>query len=177
MYQNSEIGDSDSDFLTRNHNFFPMIFRQKFAEFRNWKRKFRFRSPQRGVRFQWNSQPWKEAAEAEGETQAMLFAMLQEQHNKQIATMKANNKANMEAMMERINAIAATVGGGNKENSSPNSGTNKPAKGKRAKKPMHLCPNCKKMVVHLAEHCYELEVNKDKRYDGWVSSLSTASTA
>jgi hypothetical protein len=42
------------------------------------------------------------AAEEEGETQAMLFAMLQEQHNKQMATMAASNKANMDAMMERM---------------------------------------------------------------------------
>jgi hypothetical protein len=42
----------------------------------------------------------QEAAEAEGKTQAMLFTMLQEQHNKQLATMAANNKANMDAMME-----------------------------------------------------------------------------
>jgi hypothetical protein len=43
------------------------------------------------------------AAEEEGETQAMLFAMLQEQHNKQMATMVASNKANMDAMMEQMN--------------------------------------------------------------------------
>jgi hypothetical protein len=35
------------------------------------------------------------AAEEEGETQAMLFAMLQDQHTKQIAQMEATNKANM----------------------------------------------------------------------------------
>jgi len=41
------------------------------------------------------------AAEEEGETQTMLFAMLQDQHTKQIAQMEATNKANMEAMMEK----------------------------------------------------------------------------
>ncbi len=40
------------------------------------------------------------AAEEEGKTQAMLFAMLQEQHDKQMETMAATNKANMDAMME-----------------------------------------------------------------------------
>jgi hypothetical protein len=40
------------------------------------------------------------AAKEEGETQAMLFAMLQDQHKKQIAQMEATNKANMDAMME-----------------------------------------------------------------------------
>ena len=37
----------------------------------------------------------------------MLFAMLQEQHDKQIAAMAAANKANMEAMMERMNSLMA----------------------------------------------------------------------
>jgi hypothetical protein len=45
------------------------------------------------------------AAKEEGELQAMLFAMLQEQHEKQIAAMSAANKANMDEMMERMNAI------------------------------------------------------------------------
>ena len=51
------------------------------------------------------------ATKEEGETQAMLFAMLQEQHEKQMATMAASNKANMVAMMERMNALV-TAGGG-----------------------------------------------------------------
>jgi len=51
------------------------------------------------------------AAEEEGELQAMLFAMLQEQHDKQIAAMAATNKANMDAMMERMNALVAGRGG------------------------------------------------------------------
>ncbi len=37
------------------------------------------------------------AAEDEGQSQAMLFAMLQEQLDKQIAVMTATNKANMDA--------------------------------------------------------------------------------
>jgi hypothetical protein len=45
------------------------------------------------------------AAEEEGKSQAMLFAMLQEQHDRQIAAMTATNKANMDAMMERMNAL------------------------------------------------------------------------
>jgi hypothetical protein len=51
------------------------------------------------------------AAEDEGESQAILFAMLQEQHDKQIAAMTATNKANMNAMMERMNSLV-TGGGG-----------------------------------------------------------------
>jgi hypothetical protein len=45
------------------------------------------------------------AAEDEGKSQAMLFAMLQEQHNRQIGVMTATNKANMDTMMERMNAL------------------------------------------------------------------------
>jgi hypothetical protein len=45
------------------------------------------------------------AAEEEGKSQAMLFPMLQEQHDRQIAAMAATNKANMDAMMERMNAL------------------------------------------------------------------------
>ncbi len=40
------------------------------------------------------------AAKEEGETQAVLFAMLQDQHAKQIAKMGATNKSNMDAMMK-----------------------------------------------------------------------------
>ena len=81
----------------------------------------------------------KEAAEAEGETQAMLFAMLQEQHDKQIAQMEATNKANMDAMLERMNALVAA--GANKENTPPTGAT--PAAGgpKRPRAKKHHCPN------------------------------------
>jgi hypothetical protein len=50
------------------------------------------------------------AAVEEGKTQAMLFAMLQEQHNKQTETMAATNKANMDAMIEQMNAMVAAGG-------------------------------------------------------------------
>jgi len=48
------------------------------------------------------------AAEEEGKTQAMLFEMLQDQHTKQITQMEATNKANMEAMMDKMNALVAS---------------------------------------------------------------------
>jgi hypothetical protein len=47
------------------------------------------------------------AAKDKGKLQAKLFVMLQEQHSKQIAAMNATNKANMDAMMERMNALVA----------------------------------------------------------------------
>ncbi len=45
------------------------------------------------------------AAEEEGKSQAMLFAMLQEQHDRKITAMTATNKANMDATMERMNTL------------------------------------------------------------------------
>ncbi len=51
------------------------------------------------------------AAEDDGELQAMLFAMLQEQHDKQIAAMTTTNKANMDTMMERMNVLVIGEGG------------------------------------------------------------------
>ena len=114
------------------------------------------------------------AAEEEGESQAMLFAMLQEQHNKQIATMVATNKANMEAMMEWMNALVAGKGGDkrtvpnqqpDKENITPED-TNQHRKPRKKKA---LCPHCKTFVLHKPENCNELEANKDKRWQGWKS--------
>ncbi len=49
----------------------------------------------------------KAAAKEEGESQAMLFAMLHKQYVNQIAAMTATHKANMDALMERMNAILA----------------------------------------------------------------------
>ena len=51
------------------------------------------------------------AAEGEGKSQAILFAMLQEQHDKQITAIAATNKANMDAMMDQMNALVAGRGG------------------------------------------------------------------
>jgi hypothetical protein len=30
------------------------------------------------------------------------------------------------------------------------------------------------MVIHKAKDCYELEANKDKRFDGWKSAITPA---
>ncbi len=114
------------------------------------------------------------AAEEEGESQAMLFAMLQEQHNKQIAVMTATNKANMDAMMEQMNAMVAGKGNDRrkfqiqqpeKENISPED-TNQP---KKPRKKKALCPHCKTFVLHKPDNCNELEANKDKRWPGCKS--------
>ncbi len=50
------------------------------------------------------------AAKEEGKIQAMLFAMLQDQHAKQIAQMEATNKMDMDTMMEQMNALVVAGG-------------------------------------------------------------------
>jgi hypothetical protein len=50
------------------------------------------------------------AAMEEGETQAMLFALLQEQHQLQLEAMAVGNKANMVVMMERMNTLVEAQG-------------------------------------------------------------------
>ncbi len=120
------------------------------------------------------------AAEYKGKSQAMLFVMLQEQHNRQIAAMTATNKANMDAMMERMNTLVTGGAGrhpthqdmestptvGNSLPSSTGSGTTQPKKPKRCK---CICLHCKMFVLHKPKNYVELEANKDKRWPGWKS--------
>jgi len=116
----------------------------------------------------------------------MLFAMLQDQHTKQIAHMEATNKANMEAMMEKMNALIASnitrqTHQPDKENTPPGGNVKPPGGGggEQAKKPKMkkaLCPNYKCFALHKPELCYELEANKAKRYPGWKSIFAEAPT-
>ncbi len=108
----------------------------------------------------------------------MLFAVLQEQHDRQIAEMTATNKANMDAMMERMNALVTGRAGrcpthqdkestptvGNSLPTLTGSGTTQPKKPKRHK---CMCPHCKMFVLHKPKNCVELEANKDKHWLGW----------
>jgi len=121
------------------------------------------------------------AAEEEGETQALLFTILQEQHDKQMAKMAAANKANMDAMLEKMNALVAAGSGRrtnehDKENTPPakpptiaGGGSGGGDTDKKPKRKKTLCPNCKSFVYHAHDKCYELEANKDARYPGWKS--------
>ena len=126
------------------------------------------------------------AAKEEGKTQAMLFTMLlQDQHTKQTTQMEVTNKANMEAMMDKMNALVASnatrqTHQPDKENTPPGSNVKPPGGGERMKKPRKkktLCPNCKCFVLHKPELCYELEANKATRYPGWKSVFAAAPTA
>ncbi len=50
------------------------------------------------------------AAEEEGKTTAMMFALLQEQHKAQLEVMMAADKQAMDAMLERMNVLIAGQG-------------------------------------------------------------------
>jgi hypothetical protein len=116
----------------------------------------------------------KAAAEEEGESQAILFMMLHKQYHNQIAAMTATHKANMDELMERMNAILASgrekqTTQHDKENTPP--GRNRrPLTGtatgmdqtKKPQKQKALCPHCKTFVLHKPDDCTELEANKDK---------------
>ena len=121
------------------------------------------------------------AAEEEGKMQAMLFAMLQDQPTKQIAQMEATNKANMEAMMDKMNALVA---------SNATRQTHQPDKENRqrqtprwrraseeAQEEKDAMPQLQVFVLHKPELCYELEANKATRYPGWKSIFAAATTA
>jgi hypothetical protein len=60
------------------------------------------------------------SAEEEGETQVMMFALLQDQHKVQLEAIAVANKATMDALMERMNAML-----GNKAAAGGTSGTTK----------------------------------------------------
>jgi len=100
------------------------------------------------------------AAEEEGEMQAMLFAMLQDQHTKQITQMEAMNKANMEAMMEKMNALVSANATRQPDKDIPPGGNVKPPDGgggnpaKKPRKKKALCPNCKCFAMHKPKLCY-----------------------
>ena len=121
------------------------------------------------------------AAKEGGESQVKLFAMLQEQHDKQIAVMAAIKKANMDAMIEKMNALV--VGGGNRRMTqqdkeiTPPGGNRRPPAGtdqtKKPKKQKALCPHCKPFALHKPDNCYELEANKDTQWPGWKSVHAT----
>ncbi len=125
------------------------------------------------------------AAEEDGKTQAMLFAMLQDQHAKQIAQMEVANKKNMDAMMEQMHALVAAGRAQqahqlDKENTPPGKNVIPLGSGDGARKPRRkkaLCPNCKCFILHKSANCYKLKANKALHYPGWKSIYAAPVTA
>jgi hypothetical protein len=126
------------------------------------------------------------AAKEEGKTQAVLFAMLQDQHMKQIVQMEAMNKSNMDAMMERMNTLVAAGGARqahqlDKESTPPGRKNVIPlGSGDQVKKPRQkkaLYPNCKCFLMHKPAGCYKLKANKASHYPGWKLMFAAPATA
>ncbi len=121
------------------------------------------------------------SAGEEGEMQAMMFALLQDQHKSQLEALAAANKATMDAMMEHMNTIPGGGGGRrskqDKENTPLSTNANKGGndKAKKVKRKKKLCPHCNLFVFHKHNICYELDANKDKQWLGWklVKKAST----
>jgi hypothetical protein len=113
------------------------------------------------------------SAEEEGETQAMMFTLLQDQHTSQLEAMAMVNKATMDAMMERMNAILRGGGGRtsgrNKENTPSSTNANRGSNNEaiKIKHKKKLCPHCNMFVFHKPDRCYEQDANKDKQWVGW----------
>ena len=120
----------------------------------------------------------KEAAE---ET-ALLFTIQQDNHDKEMKTMKEA----LDAMKNEIARLAKSQkenSNKNKENVNPNTGNNTPIitdKGKHKpsvtftekpgrKESKSRCQHCNLWGFHLDKDCLELEENKDKRPATWTS--------
>jgi hypothetical protein len=116
------------------------------------------------------------AATEEGKKKAMMFALLQEQHQSQLEAMATTNKVAMEAMLERMNALVVTAQGGRKHNPATNKENEHPPTNRRkendtkkgpTRRKKAQCPHCKAFVYHKPKKCLELEANKDKLWPGW----------
>jgi hypothetical protein len=117
------------------------------------------------------------AAEEEGETLAMMFALLQEQHKSQMDAMAVANQRAMEAMLEKMNAIIGSQGKpADKENNPPAAQNAGNSNGGTKRQPK-TCPNCGKVVFHKPTACLELKANAGKRWTGWKSNKATAKSA
>jgi len=117
------------------------------------------------------------AAEEEGEASAMMFALLQEQHQAQLDAMATANQKAMDAMFERMNAIVSGSTKGQDKENTPPAGNANPRNNGGTKRNKKKCPHCGKMVFHKPADCYELEANASKRWTGWTLVKETGEAA
>jgi hypothetical protein len=110
------------------------------------------------------------AAEEKGKTTAMMFALLKNQHKAQLEAMAAATKQAMDTMLERMNTLIAGQGKATDKVTAtiPNSNTGQASYTTNHKK--KVCANCRKLIFHKPQTCYELESNASKHYSGWKSS-------
>jgi hypothetical protein len=109
------------------------------------------------------------AAEKEGKTSAMMFALLQEQHKHQMEAMAASSQKAMDAMMERMNAFIVGHGKVADKGNTPPTKDNVYSGTRGTKRNKKKCIHCGKHVFHKLVDCYKLEANASKRWTGWKS--------
>ncbi len=106
------------------------------------------------------------AAEEEGETTAMMFALLQKQHKAQLKAMVVANKQAMDAMLECMNALIAGQGKATEKSTATVLNSNTDQAPNTANRKKKVCTNCGKLVFHKPQTCYKLESNASKCYPG-----------
>jgi hypothetical protein len=104
------------------------------------------------------------AAEEERELQAMLFAMLQEQHDKHEQGQHGRGDVKDVCACNQDEVVTDA-------HICPPTDTDRTKKHRKQKA---LCPHCKTFDLHKPEKFYELEANKEKRWPGWKSVHATA---
>ncbi len=106
----------------------------------------------------------------------MMFALFQQQHKAQLKMMVAANKQTMDMMLECMNALITVQGkAADKVTATiPNSNTGQASNTTNRKK--KVCTNCRKLVFHRPQTCYELESKAIKCYPGWKSSKVDSTT-
>jgi hypothetical protein len=104
-------------------------------------------------------------AEGEGETTAMMFALLQEQHRLQMETLAAAIQQMMDVMLEQMNTIIAGQGKAlDKKNvRPPNTNATTGTVGKSRKKTK--CPHCKKKSVPFARRLLRAGIQCEQAMD------------
>ncbi len=115
------------------------------------------------------------AATEEGEMQALMFALLQEQHQSQLTLMAVANKATMEAMREQINALVAAQGGrqspADKENPPPlTNGGKKNWQDIKPRGPRCICPTARRS--YITRPTSAMSSIQTRARDGWGGSQS-----
>ena len=116
------------------------------------------------------------AAEEEGKTTAMMFALLQEQNKAQLKAIMAANKLAMDTMLERMNVLIAGQGKATDKPTATVPTTNTGQAPNTANRKKKVCMNCGKLIFHKPQTCYELESNSSKHYPGWKSSKVASAT-
>ncbi len=84
------------------------------------------------------------------------------------------NKQAMDAMLEHINALIVGQGKAADKVNAPITNSNTGHAPNKTNHNKKRCPNCKKLVFHKPETCYELETNASKHWLGWKLAKNTS---